>query len=223
MQLTKSIKINRFDLLVSLYIFGWLSAEIFGSKIFPLTNFGWLHLNASVAIFVLPLLFTVTDVVTEVHGKERARSLVWSGLIVIALLMLFSLLAAGLPPAQRSPVSESAYDEVFSKTARIAAASLTAFTIAELLDIAVFSKLREKMKKKALWLRNNASNFISQFVDSTIFLFLAFYAFDRSFADNFGFLFSLIIPYWLIRCFFSVVQTPLVYLGVWWLKSDKGK
>ncbi|OGL38717.1 hypothetical protein A3J32_00150 [Candidatus Saccharibacteria bacterium RIFCSPLOWO2_02_FULL_46_7] len=219
MQLFKSIKIYKFDLLVALYIFGWMSAEIFGGKTFPLTNFSWMHLNASVAIFVLPLLFTITDVVVEVHGKERARSLVWSGLIIIALVLLFSLLATNLPPSQRFAPKEAAYDQVFGTTARIAAASLTAFAIAELLDIAVFSKIREKMKKKALWLRNNASNFISQFVDSTIFLFLAFYAFDRSFADNFGFLFSLIIPYWLIRCFFSVVQTPLVYLGVWWLRA----
>lgn len=218
-----SIKIRKFDLIMALYIFGVMTAEIFGGKTFPLTNFSWMHLNASVAIFVLPFLFTLTDVVVEVHGKERARSMVWSGLIIVALLLLFSLLATHLPPSSRYASSESAYDKIFSTTARISAASLAAFALSELLDVAVFAKLREKMKNKALWLRNNLSNFVSQFVDSTVFIFLAFYAFNHSLSSNLSFLFGLIIPYWLIRCFLSVVETPLVYFGVWWLKNDKEK
>lgn len=212
-------KIQKFDLVVALYIFGVMTAEIFGPKTFQLTNFSWMHLNASVAIFVLPLLFTLTDVVVEVHGKARARSMVWSGLIVVALLLLFSVLATHLPPSHRFSSTESAYDKIFTATARISAASLTAFAVSELLDVAVFAKLREKLHKKALWLRNNLSNFISQLADSTVFIFLAFYALSEPLGSNLTFLFSIIIPYWLIRCALSVVETPLVYLGVWWLKS----
>jgi uncharacterized integral membrane protein (TIGR00697 family) len=215
------VNIRKMDLVVALYIFGVLTSEIFGGKTFPVTNFSWLHLNASVAIFVIPLIFTLSDVVVEVYGKARARSMVWSGLIMIALLMLFSLLATHLPASHRFAQSEPSYDKIFGTTARIAGASLTAFALSELLDIAVFSRLRERMHKKALWLRNNVSNFISQFADSTIFIFLAFYAFNHPFSSNINFLFSLIIPYWLLRCFLSVVETPLVYLGVWWLRGDK--
>ncbi|MBI2588905.1 queuosine precursor transporter [Candidatus Saccharibacteria bacterium] len=216
-------KIQKFDLVVALFIFGVMTAEIFGSKTFPLTNFSWMHLNASVAIFVLPLLFTLTDVVVEVHGRARARSMVWSGLIVIALLLLFSLLATHLPPSKRFAASESAYDKIFGLTARISAASLAAFAISEFLDVAIFAKLREKLHKKALWLRNNLSNFISMFVDSLVFIFLAFYSFSHGLGDNLTFLFGLIIPYWLIKCSLSVLETPLVYLGVRWLKEDKAK
>lgn len=217
------IKIRKFDLIIALYIFGVMVAEIMGSKTFSLFDFSWLHLNASVAIFVLPLLFTLTDVVVEVYGKERARSMVMSGLVVVALLLLFSLLATHLPPSQRFAGTESAYDEIFGATARIAAASLAAFAVAELLDVAVFSRLRQKMHKKALWFRNNASNFVAQLVDSTVFIFLAFYSFGDSFDGNLTFLLGLIIPYWLLRCALSVVETPLVYLGVWWLKDEKAK
>ena len=58
-------------------------AELMGTKTFPLTNFSWLHLNVTVAIFVMPLLFTMTDIVVEVYGRNRARSMVFSGLIVV--------------------------------------------------------------------------------------------------------------------------------------------
>ena len=192
-----------------------------GAKTFPLLNIGSIKLNASVAIFVLPLIFTINDVITEVYGKERTRSIIRSGLLGIFLILAFSILATNLPPSMRFLGTEEAYDKIFGLSARIAAASLTAFAIAEFLDVIIFVKIRERLGKKALWLRNNVSNFVSQFADTTIFMFLAFYALDTSFSENLPFLVSLIIPYWLLKCFMSVLETPLVYLGVNWLKKDK--
>lgn len=213
-------KINKLDLTVSLYIFGVITAELMGAKTFRLTNFSWMHLNASVAIFVIPLLFTMVDAVVEVHGRARARSMVYSGLIVVALLILYAALTTSLPPSTRFSSTEPAYDTIFHASIRISAASLTAFAASELLDVAIFSRLRDKLKGKALWLRNNVTNFVAQFADSFVFIFLAFYAVHDSFGSNFSFLMSLIIPYWLIRCSLSIVETPLVYLGAWWLRGS---
>ncbi len=211
--------IRKFDFLVALYVFGIMTAELMGAKTFPLIQQDWLHLNASVAIFVLPLLFTITDVVVEVHGRARARSLVFAGILMVALLMAFAALATSLPPSVRFAADEEAFDTVFGASMRIAAASIVAFGVAELLDVAIFSKLRHALHHKALWLRNNLSNFISMLVDSTVFLTLAFYALDKPLGDNVGFLVGMIVPYWLVKCAFSVLQTPLVYLGVRWLRG----
>ncbi len=215
--------IRRFDILFALYIFGVLVAQLMGAKTFPLISTDWLHINASVAIFLVPFLFTITDVVVEVHGRTRARSMVFAGVAVAALLVVFASLATALPPSSRFAVDEASYDAVFASSARIAAASLIAFAAAELLDVAVFSKLRQKLHDKALWLRNNASNFVGQFADTVIFMTLAFYALDKSFSSNAAFLGGLIISYWLVKCVFSVVQTPLVYAGVRWLQKSTPK
>lgn len=214
-------KIHKMDFVMALYVFGILTAELMGSKTFPLANFDWLHLNASVAIFVLPLMFTLIDVVSEVYGRERARSMMWSGLIVVGLLIVYLAVATALPPSSRFAPKESGYDAVFHSSIQISIASLVAFASSQLLDIAVFSKMRKAMHGRALWLRNNLSNFIGQFADTVIFITLAFWAFGKPFDDNVSFLVSLIIPYWLIKCGLSVIQTPLVYAGVWWLKDGK--
>lgn len=214
-------KVQKLDLLVSIYIFCIAVSELMGAKTFPLLAIGTFKLNASVAIFVLPLIFTINDVITEIYGKERTRSIIKSGLIVIFLILLFSLLATNLPASARFMASEKAYDTIFGLSARIAVASLTAFALAEFMDVLIFVKIRKLLGKKALWLRNNVSNFASQFIDTSIFMFLAFYAFDKGFGDNFAFLSSLILPYWLLKCFMSVIETPLVYLGVNWLKKDQ--
>ena len=212
---------NKLDFLIAIYIFCICVAELMGAKTFSLLNFGSFKLNASVAIFVVPIIFSINDIVTEVYGPERTRSIIRSGLFVIFLILLFSLLATNLPPSQRFLKQETAYDSIFILSARISAASLTAFAIAEFLDVAVFVKIRKKLGQKALWLRNNLSNFISQFFDTSIFIFLAFYSFDKSFNDNLAFLLSLILPYWLLKCFMSVIETPFVYLGVKWLRGEK--
>ncbi len=213
-------KIQKFDLLVSLYIFCVCAAEFMGGKTFPLIKIFNYQLNASVAIFLFPLLFTINDVITEVYGKERTRSVIRSGLIVIALIFLVSVIFVALPPSVRFSKTESAYDAIFGLSARISAASLIAFAIAEFTDVFIFVKIRQKLGKKALWFRNNVSNFTAQFIDTIIFMTLAFYAFNQPFASNVAFLTGLIIPYWLLKCFMSVIETPLVYLGVKWLKTD---
>lgn len=212
-------KIQKLDLLISFYIACIAVSELMGAKTFPLFSIGSFNLSASVAIFVVPLIYCINDMITEVYGKERARSIVRSGLLVILFLLLFSLFATRLPSTPRFLASEKAYETVFSVSARIAASSLIAFTVAEFLDVFVFAKLRQKFGKKALWLRTNISNIISQFFDTTLFMVLAFYALNRPFGENFSFLIGLIVPYWIIKCTMSFVETPLVYLGVKWLKD----
>jgi len=215
------LKIQKLDLLISLYIFCICIAELMGGKVFHLFNIGSFPLNASVAIFTLPIIFSINDVIAEVHGKERARSVVRSGLLMVAFIFLFVILATNLPPSIRFQAKETAYDTIFGLTARFAFASLTAFAIAEFMDVYIFAKIREKLGKKKLWLRVNASNIISQFLDTVIFITLAFYVLENSFAANLPFLVGIILPYWLLKCFMSVIETPFVYLGVNWLKKDK--
>ena len=217
------LKIVRLDLVIAVYIACVAISELMGAKTFPLLHLGKFTWNASVAIFVIPIIFSINDAVIEVFGVARAKSIYRSSLITIIIFMLFSFLAISLPPSARFKSSESAYDLIFGQSIRIAFASLTAFTISDFIDIIVFQKIKENIGKKALWLRSNLSNFISQFIDTFIFMFLAFYAFNKSPGDNFTFLFSLIIPYWLLKCFMSIIETPFVYLAVRWLKGENKK
>lgn len=214
-------KIQKLDFLISFYIFCIAASELMGGKTFPLLDINGFKLNANVAIFLFPFIFSINDIITEVYGKERTKSLIRSGILIVFFIFLFALLATSLPPSGRFIPREEAYDMVFGLSMRIAAASLIAFTLAEFLDVFVFAKIREKLGKSKLWLRTNASNFLSQLIDTVVFMTLAFYAFDQGFNENVAFLISLIIPYWLLKCTMSVIETPFVYAGVKWLKKDK--
>jgi len=209
------LKINKFDFLISLYIFCIIVSELMGAKTFSLIG----KFNASVAIFLMPLIFTANDIITEVYGKERTKSIIKSGLITIVLLILFSFLAINLPPSQRFSESQVAYKNIFGASIRISVSSLLAFISAEYMDVLVFVRIRKMMNKKSLWFRNNMSNFIAQFFDTGIFYLFAFWAIDKTLLDNLIFLAGLILPYWMMKCIMSVIETPLVYAGVKWLKK----
>jgi len=214
-------KTYKLDRLIALYIFCVAVAELMGSKTFALAQIGSFHLNASMGIFVIPLIYAINDIITEVYGKDRAKSVIRSGLWVIFFIFLYSMLAINLPSSTRFLPSSAAYNDIFAKSARISAASLIAFASADFLDVYIFSKIREKFGKSRLWLRTNVANIASEFVDTTVFITLAFYALNLSFANNFSFLFGIILPYWLLKCFMSVIETPFVYVGTSWLRANE--
>ncbi|MBI5456327.1 queuosine precursor transporter [Candidatus Kaiserbacteria bacterium] len=210
---------RRMDLLIAVYVFCIAAAELMGAKTFPLLEWPF-RLNASVAIFTVPLIFSINDIITEVYGKERARSVVRSGLFVIVLLLLYALLTTALPPSSRFASSEAAYDTIFTFSIRMSIASLAAFAISQFFDVYLFARIRQALGASKLWLRNNVSNILAQFVDTVVFIVLAFYSFDTGFGANAAFLWSIILPYWMLKNVMSGLVTPLVYLGVKWLKRD---
>lgn len=127
----------------------------------------------SVAVFLLPIIFSINDVVIEIWGKKTAKSIYRIGLACIVGLALFSFFATHLPTSQLFAPNESAYDQIFSMTMRIAIASIIAFGVSDLLDIVIFSRIRARIKNLAL--RSNTSNVLAQFIDTTLFVYLAFY------------------------------------------------
>lgn len=207
-------------ILTGIYVFCILLAEIFGIKTIPLgignISLGPIYireLKVSVAIFLLPLIFSMNDIIIEVYGKKIAKTVYRIGLGCIVGLISFSLLATWLPTSQLFSGSEAAYDQIFHQTTRIAIASIIAFGISDLLDILIFARMRGRIQN--LGLRSNISNILSQFIDTTTFVYLAFFTATFGHAMIWG----IILPYWIFKCCMSVITTPFVYLGVRWAKK----
>ena len=197
------------DLVLSLYIGALVCTELLGGKVF--TVFG---VNASVAIFIYPVTFTINDIVTEVFGKNRARSFVRSGFFVLLFLFAFVVLATILPPATGYQKYNIAYRTVLAQSLRIILASLISFWLSEQFDVVVFSKMKQWLGANKLWLRTNIANVLGELVDTSLFMFLAFYT------GNAIFIISLILPYWLVKCAMSILTTPVTYIGVSWLRKE---
>jgi len=102
---------------------------------------------------------------------------------------------------------------VFANTWRVIGASMTAYLFAQFVDVRLFHFWKELTKGKHLWLRNNASTVLSQLLDSALVVLVLFVG-ERSFEE----MLSLIFAAWLFKTLCALVDTPLFYLGTWWLK-----
>jgi queuosine precursor transporter len=214
-------KIQKLDFLIAFYTTSVVLTELMGAKTVPLFTLGGFPISGTVTLLVLPFIYSINDTIVEVFGKARAQSVVRSALLMVLFILIFSLIATALPADKRFSPTESAYETIFGISARFSAASLIAFAISEFSDVYIFTKMREKLGKKNLWLRTNVSNFISEFFDTALFMTLAFYATDQSVISNIVFISGISLPYWILRCSMSIIETPLVYLGVKWLKYKK--
>jgi uncharacterized integral membrane protein (TIGR00697 family) len=190
-------------------------ANLLGSKI--TTLFG---VRVSVGIFFIPVLFLTTDVIGEVFGKAEAHRVVKISLILLVVTLGMTSLSIILP-ANSTWDNQEAYASVFGSSLRMTAASIIAFIFSQFHDVWAFEFWRQKTSGRFLWLRNNASTIVSQFIDTTVFMFAAFYRVSPKFTV--GFIVSLIIPYWLCKVVLALLDTPFCYLLVRWLRGSPEK
>ena len=114
--------------------------------------------------FTYPLAFLVTDIMNRIYGVAAARRVVLVGVIVgIICSLIGSQIMLEYGPAV---------------ALRVAIGSATAFLVAQLLDIAIFDRLRNG----TWWKAPLVSTFVSSIVDTAIFFSIAFAAFFNGFS-----------------------------------------
>ena len=202
---------------------------LFGTEGGAFFNNGFFNtISVSVGILTVPLMFLVIDIFHEVWGKKATKQLINTGVIAMLVMIVITWVSVKVPvgrfagvPQDQVEMYTSAYNGFFSVSIRMAIASILAFYLSQLSDIFVFYFWRKQTDGKLYWLRKNVSTFISEFLDSTIFMFVAFY-------DPVNFpaplVIKLVLPYYIFKALFSIIDTPFAYLGVWWARrGEKGK
>jgi len=140
-------------------------------------QFGDLTIPMALAVGVLPYpaTFLCTDFISELYGHARANFLVWVGLGLNLWVISFLYIGGLMPP---EPVLDpmtglpptDAYDYAFYRirflTMGAIAASMIAYLTAQLCDVTLFHFWKRLTKGRHLWLRNNGSTMVSQFVDT---------------------------------------------------------
>ena len=167
-------------------------ANIIGIKIINVFS-----LNVSMGIWLVPITFLITDMLAEVKGRKFVSNLIWSTAIALIFSLLFIQLSIIVGPAERFADNNPAFMIIFKNSARMFIASIVAFIISQFHDIWAFEFWKKKTKGKHLWLRNNLSTVVSQFIDTTIFIFIAFYQMTPRF--DFAFMWQLLLPYYALK------------------------
>ena len=210
-------------LLAGIFIASLISSNLIFQKFFFWTPFAflanpdsgnwvsWLSeytFELSVGILPYPITFLVTDIISEIYGREKANRVVMVGFISSIFIMGVVMVGDMVSATQWSPVDDSVFHRVFGLFGPAVFASMTAYITAQFIDIRIFHFWKRKTNNRHLWLRNNGSTIFSQLIDTLSVLFLL---------CSFGVIdwvrfYPLLINGFLFKVLVALIDTPFFYL-----------
>ncbi|MDT0647488.1 queuosine precursor transporter [Zunongwangia sp. F260] len=205
-------------ILGALFIASLVVSNLIFQKYFYWDFFGFYTFEISVGILPYPVTFLITDIISEVYGKRKANQIVTAGIFASFFSLLIIFLADAVPATTWSPVGNQLFTTVFGATTIAVFASMVAYLLAQYIDIQLFHFWKKLTKGKHLWLRNNFSTFLSQFVDTFSVLFLLC-SFNKIEWNLFG---GLLLSGFLFKVLVAALDTPFLYLGVYALRKKFG-
>ena len=179
--------------------------ELFGSKLFEI----------SVGILPYPIIFLITDLISEIYGKKKANQVVFVGVFASFFSLLIVYSANNVSATSWSPVKDALFDKVFGNTILAVFASMMAYLFAQFVDIQIYHFWKKLTRGKYLWLRNNFSTFFSQFIDTSCVLILLCSFGEISWSKFYG----LLLSGFIFKLLIALLDTPFLYLGVYLFKK----
>lgn len=197
-----------FIILMSIFVASITIASVLANKI--LNVFG---LFVPAGVLAYSITFLMTDVISEIWGKEKAKHVVIGGFIGLVIVLILVQISLVWPKAPIWDQAE-AYQTILGSTSRIIVASFTAYLVSQFHDVWAFHFWKKITSNRHLWLRNNLSTAASQFIDSLLFIFIAFYGVLQ--------IWPLIWGQWIIKLAIALLDTPIIYVVVWLIQRKFG-
>lgn len=203
---------KHFAAITGIFVAVLLISNIASTKIVDL--FGIFVFDGGTLLF--PLSYIFGDVLTEVYGYKKARTVIWTGFFS-AFLMSLVFFVVGALPAAGGWVNQAAYDLILGVVPRIVFASLIAYFAGEFSNSFVLAKMKIWSKGKNLWMRTIGSTLVGEGVDTLLFTFIAFFGVLPT-----EVFLALVISNYVFKVGVEILFTPITYKVVNFLKKEEG-
>lgn len=217
---------NFFLIILAYKLFGkwglimWIPISVIVANIQVIQTVELFGLAATLGNIVYASSFLVTDILSENYGKKEAQKAVWIGffsLISMTLLMNLALAFQPLTGDEFAPIAHDATSTIFGLMPRIAIASLAAYLLSQRHDVWAYHFWRKRFSKEnQIWLRNNLSTMVSQLIDSSVFVLIAFYGVFET-----PVLVEIFITTYILKFVVAASDTPFIYWGKRIFKTNK--
>ena len=176
---TSESRSSLYILISAVFISALISANLIAVKLVVIAG---QVLPAAIVIF--PISYIAGDILTEVYGFKRTRSVIWLGFVCNLLVVLAIWIGSLLPPAEFWKDNVDAYETILGYTPRLLMGSFIAYLAGES--------------------RTIGSTLVGQGLDSAIFITIAF-------AGEVPELWRLIWIQWAAKVLYEIVATPITY------------
>ena len=196
--------------LAAIFSSSLIMADIVGVKLFKIGDV--VH---TCGMLTFPLTFLITDLVNEYYGKRAARRMTYIALVMALFAFLVMNVSLAMPPLPGGPVEETAFRAVFASARLMYCASLVAYLIGQLLDVAVFGFMKRVTRGRFIWLRATGSTVISQVFDSLVVttIFLKGLELQGGKEAGVGAILTMAATGYVLKFCLALGVTPLLYAG----------
>lgn len=191
-------QLHIYEMLAGLFVMTLIVSNIASIKVVAI---GPLVFDAGTILF--PLSYIVGDIVTEVYGYRKMRSLLYVGVVSLILTMTTFWVVQILPASPDWP-NQVAYESILGVVWRIVLASVTALFLGEIMNAYVMARMKVRSKGKNLWVRMISSSVVGSAIDTVVFSTVAFLG-----TMPFDALAQLMITVFLIKITTEVIASPL--------------
>lgn len=185
----------------------WVSLATVLANIITAKNANIFGLSTAIGTVMFASTFLATDILTECYSSEDAKKAINIGLFSNIILIVSTQIALLYKPSEFDYAHE-AMNTLFSLNLRISIASAAMYYIANMADIYVFSKIRQKTDGKMLWLRNNVATILCNCLENFGFIGLAFAG-----VYNVQTILTIAISTSIVEAIVAVCDTPFLYLA----------
>jgi len=196
---------------------GTLGIKKFDVNLFGVPN---LSFNMSAGVLTWPIIFIMTDIINEYFGVKQVRFLSILTCILIGFAFFIVGLAMKLQPADfwlmqnvggQNINMPLAFDAIYGQGMWIIVGSIIAFLIGQMVDVLIFHRIKKFTGEKGLWLRATGSTIISQFVDSFVVIFIAFYL-NPAYNWSWQMVAAIGLVGYTYKFIIALAMTPVLYL-----------
>lgn len=186
-------------------LFIWMTIGVILANIAVMKTVKIFGMVTALGNVIYSSLFLTTDILNENYSKKEAQKAVWIGFFVLISVTILMQITINFIPDESDFLSEH-ITAIFNFLPRITLASLTAYLISQTFDVFIFANLKKRHKRKYLWLRNNFSTSLSQFIDTIIFTLIAFVG-----IFSWIIILQIFITSMIMKIVISFCDTPFIY------------
>ena len=169
------------------------------------------NFTTSLGNVIFASTFLATDIISEKYSAKEARKAVYLSMFAGITFIIITQLTLLFTPSSEDVV-QGAMKTLFAINLRTSIASMGMFFIANMLDIYIYNKLKEKLPKE-LWLRNNVATITCNCIENYFFNTLAFIG-----IFSIPVIISIATTTTIIEIVIAVCDTPFLYLSKYWNK-----
>jgi len=203
-------KKNFLPVITGLFVGVLILSNILASKMVQLGPFVF---DGGTLLF--PFSYIFGDVLTEVYGYKESRKVIWTGLAMLVFMAL-NIWLIGLLPAEASWTLQADFTNILMQMPRIVLASIVAYFAGEYSNSVILSKMKVATGGKHLWARTIGSTVVGQFLDSTLFVAIAFLG-----LYPLSVLVVMAFSNYLFKTVIEVAFTPITYRVIGFVKKGE--